>query len=258
MTTRRWAAALALLLLMSACGANDQSRAVVAAGTTLVDSGLMAELVAAYSVDHPDDNIAVIALSSSEAMVLASSGNADVLITHNKEVLDEYLSSQPASQSTDIFASTFHLVADPSITIEASSLVEALSIVAEREVLFVSRDDGSGTNAAERDAWNAANIDPSGELWYLRTGTAMGATLLVADQRHAATLTEHGAFLTADNQLSLLKVPNTAIPNPYQLTLVESASDAGVSFFEWISSPAGRAALVTANDELFGQQVYEF
>lgn len=86
----------------------------------------------------------------------------------------------------------------------------------------------------------------------------MGATLLVADQRHAVTLTEDGAFLTADRQLSLLRVQNTTIENPYQLTLVDSVSNTGVSFFEWIGSPAGRAALVAANTELFGQQVYEF
>jgi tungstate transport system substrate-binding protein len=134
---------------------------------------------------------------------------------------------------------------------------EALSIVAEQAHLFVSRDDDSGTNIAELSAWGASGIDPSGEPWYIRTGTGMGSTLQVTDQRHGVTLAEHGAYLASESALSLVRVDNTVIINPYDLTVVDPEADnAATAFAEWITSPDGIVVIQDANRLLFGEQVY--
>lgn len=228
----------------------------MAAGTTLVDSGLIAHLVASFSIDHPDISIAVVGLSSAEAISLADAGSTDLILTHSQDRLSAFLNDNPGLQSRDVFASSFFLVAESSIDLSAPSLAEALTIVFASEYEFVSRDDGSGTNAAELAGWQLAGLDPSDEPWYIRTGTPMGSTLLVADQRHAVTLAEEGSFLAAAGELSLMPVANTSVPNIYQVTLVDPDSYAASTFFGWLVSPAGRAALVIANRDLFGEQVY--
>ncbi len=255
---RAWIAIVGLMILVStACGASSESRVLVAAGTSLVDSEFMAHLVESYRSVDPDTSIAVIGLSSAEAIAHADAGNADVIITHNHEALDEYLSEHPESVRRDVFASTFFVVTDSTIELRVTSLQDALRVVAERGYPFVSRDDGSGTNAAELRAWESIDFDPSSEPWYIRTGTGMGATLQVANQRHGITITEEGAFIASAPVLTLRSVANTVIPNPYDLTLIDpQANGAAALFVEWLTSPAGTLAIEDANNDLFGTQVY--
>jgi tungstate transport system substrate-binding protein len=255
---RRWIGILGLIVVVcAACSTPSQSRVVIASGTTLVDSGFMAHLVAAYRTSDPQAQLSVIGLSSAEAIALAAAGNADIIITHNRAALDAFLSQHPQSVRTDAFSSTFFLVADPLIGLDGASLEDALRTVEERGYPFVSRDDGSGTNAAELVAWESIGVDPSAEGWYVRTGTGMGATLQVADQRHAITLTEEGAYLASASVLSLEPVANTVIPNPYDLTLIDpQANRAAASFVEWLVSPEGALAIEETNNDLFGMQVY--
>ena len=88
---------------------------------------------------------------------------------------------------------------------------------------FVSRDDGSGTNAKEREIWALVPYDPSGDEWYVRTGSGMGATLLVANEKGAVTLSELGAWLTARDGLRLSELPITdtaLLDNPYEVTVL--------------------------------------
>lgn len=246
-----------VMLLAAGCSSSDQTRVVVAAGTTLVDSQFMAEIVDAYAEEEPSAELSVVGLSSAQAISLAEAGDADVLITHSREALDEFLDAHPQSVRFDVFASDFFLVADPEIHLVADSIEQALSRVADEAYLFVSRDDQSGTNIAELNAWDASGIDPSGEAWYIRTGTGMGSTLQVTDQRHGVTLAEHGAYLASESVLSLLRVDNTTIINPYDLTVIDpEANSAATAFTEWIMSPEGVVAIRSANLKLFGKQVY--
>lgn len=255
---RRWLVpVVALLLVLAGCSSSTQTRVIVGAGTSLVDSQFMAELVDTYGDVEPSTQLSVVGLSSAEAIALAKAGDADVIITHNREALDAFLDQHPEAVRSVVFVSRFFIVADPAIKIEASSVEEAFSVIAARAYPFVSRDDGSGTHAAEIAAWTSSGIDPSGEPWYIRTGTGMGATLQVTDQRHATTLAEHGAFLASMSVLSLVPVANTTIPNPYDLTVVDPTNNAAAAAFgAWLTSPDGVAAIEQANSRRFDEQVY--
>lgn len=254
---RSWVLLSAVLLVATGCSTSDQGRVIVGAGTTLVDSQFMAEIVTAYGDVDPSVELSVIGLSSSEAIALATSGDADVIITHNREALDQFLVEHPDSVRSDVFASVFFVVADSTISISARSIDEAFAEIRASGLPFVSRDDRSGTHAAEMQTWDRIGFDPVGEAWYTRTGTGMGSTLQVADQRHAATISEFGAFLASESVLSLVRVADTDIPNPYDLTVVDSSGNrAAADFAAWITSPDGVIAIEQANMKLFGVQVY--
>jgi len=101
-----------IVLLAAGCSSSGQTRVVVAAGTTLVDSEFMAEIVDAYAEVEPSTELSVVGLSSAHAISLAEAGDADVIITHNREALDEFLEAHPHSVHFNVFASDFFLVAD--------------------------------------------------------------------------------------------------------------------------------------------------
>jgi tungstate transport system substrate-binding protein len=252
---------VALVVGVSACASSGGERVVVAAGTTVVDSGLVDYLVDAFASDGGPGEIDVIALSSQQSFAYAAAGNADVTITHEEDLLESFLLEAPAAVASPVFSSRFTYVAAPGLTFPRPDVDVILETVAADGLEFVSRDDGSGTHAREVEMWEAVDIDPSGEPWYIRTGTGMGDTLLVTDQRRAVTLAEIGAYLATADALSLVPVDDGTDPrlvNPYDLTVVDPANnDAAVEFFAWLISERGREAIVGANEDLFGSQVYQ-
>lgn len=254
-------AALVLVATVAAtaCSAGSD-RVVVAAGTTLVDSGFLEAVVDAYAEDTGFDDISVVGRSSLEAVALARSGDADVIITHEPSVLAAFLEEQPESSVVEPFASRFIVVAPAGWSQGEADAVAAFRSVAERRSPFVSRDDGSGTHARELAIWSLAGIDPSLEPWYVRAGAGMGATLLVAADREAITLAELGAFLSAGERGSLVEVPlgdAAGLENPYVATVPASVGNArATSFQQWLVSDRGREAILDANEALFGFQVY--
>lgn len=248
---------IVVALLLVSCSSPSTTRVVVGAGTTLVDSQFMLEIAAAYQEVEPTTELSVIGLSSAEAIALASSGDADVIITHNRDALDAFLGEHPEAERVDVFASSFFVAADPLIELVVGSIDEAFALIASNAIEFISRDDGSGTNAAELATWKRISVEPFGESWYSRTGTGMGATLQVTDQRHATTLAEHGAFLASEAMLSLVPVAGTVVENPYDVTVIDPlGNDAAAAFVAWITSAEGVAAIERANLLLFGEQVY--
>ncbi|NHZ71181.1 MAG: solute-binding protein [Proteobacteria bacterium] len=257
---RRIAAALLVAgTILAACTPGADDRVVVAAGTTVVDSGMIEAIVDEYLATGGDGSIGVIGLSTQQVLAYGDAGNADVTITHDREALDIFLEANTGAVAFPLFSSQFALVGPPDANFPDTSASGVLRDVAAQGLPFVSRDDGSGTYARERTLWAAVDIDPEGADWYIRTGTGMGATLQVASERSAVTLAEIGVFLTARDQLDLKQIGGVqdALENPYDVSVV-APDDAPLAsaFVTWLISDAGRSAIESANDSIFGTQVY--
>lgn len=245
--------------LLAACTPSADDRVIVAAGTTVVDSGLIDAIVDEYIATGGDGSISVIGLSTQQVLAYGGAGNADVTITHDRAALDTFLEANTDSIAFPLFSSRFVLVGPPDTSFSDMSAPGVLRGVAAQGLPFVSRDDGSGTYARERALWASIGVDPRGADWYIRTGTGMGATLQVASARAAVTLAEIGVFLTARDQLDLKEIgeEGDTLENPYDVAVV-APDDAplAVTFVTWLISDAGGAAIESANDSIFGSQVY--
>ncbi len=247
-------------LLVAACGTGSE-RVVVAAGTTIVDSGFIEALIDRYP---GEGDFSVIAASSREGFALADGGAADLVFTHLVEVEDEYVEAHPGAWQEPVFESRFLVVGPPGQAIIQSGIdvVDGFSAVSAAGAPFVSRGDGSGTAAREHAIWELAAIEPIEEPWYIETGQGMGFTLQVTDQRDAFTLVEGGSFFAEASVLSLEEIVVTASPdqllsNPYRMTLVDpSQTTAGRDLFTWVISEEGHAAMAGVNEELYGRVVY--
>jgi tungstate transport system substrate-binding protein len=98
-------------------------------------------------------------------------------------------------------------------------------------IYFASRGDASGTNSKEVSIWKALklwnstgatstylgwpkNVPTTGATWYLSTGQGMGATLQVASQKGAYTLSDYATWLKVGTGLGNLEiVSNLTVPS---------------------------------------------
>lgn len=247
-----------LLVALTACAGGQEHRLIVAAGTTLVDSGILDSVVESFEAEHPNIELSVVGESTSQVLQLGRLGGADILITHGPALEEQFVEDGLAARYELVLVSSFVFVG-PAGGIDGGSVAETLQAIADGEYPFVSRADGSGTHETEQALWAAAGIDPAGQPWYLETGQGMGLTLQVADQRKAYTLAELGSFLTSASTLSLRPLEVSELPaNPYHLIVVESSEEPAASetFLDWLIGADGRAAIEAANLFHFGEVVY--
>ena len=252
--------AVALMTMLAACGGQGE-RLVVAAGTTLVDSGFMDAVVERYELATGDE-LSVVGESSARVVELGRQGEADVLVTHEPNVLRTFIDEGGAAATSPVFESQF-VLAGPSDLIgpfEGLTAPEAFDQIATQRLTFIARGDGSGTSTAELDIWATLGRDPSGEAWYQETGQGMGATLQVADQRGGFTLTDEGTWEETLGRLSLGRanvVDPELLANPYILTVVAGdETERAQAFLDWITGDEGSAAIKEVSSDLFGSQVY--
>lgn len=248
------------LAVATACGSGAQ-RVVVAAGTTLVDSGLIDLLAADFEAVHPGVEVSVVGDASAAILSLARSGTADVTVTHAPDLEETFISEGRSGLTLEVFSSRFILVG-PSERVDlvrGAPIDEAFATIAGAGWAFVSRADGSGTNLAEEAVWRSIGPIPREQPWYIQTGQGMGPTLQVASERQAFTLSELGSFLTAASGLDLVdaEVGGDRLANPYRAMVVAGTpgEESATAFVEWLGSADGRRSLKEANRRLFGEVV---
>ena len=198
------------LAIAAACssapeGPLDPQTLILATTTSLNDSGLLDELAPIFEAEQ-DVDVKIIAVGTGAALRMGEQGEADVLLVHAPSSERELVENGDVSDRVLIAYNDFVIAgpaADPAGVAGMTDAAAALANILDQQTPFASRGDDSGTHKKERSLWQAANLDPAGE-WYLETGQGMAATLNVADQREAYTLTDRGTFLALGGRLQLI------------------------------------------------------
>ncbi len=253
----------AALVLITACSPGSESRLVIAAGTTVVDSGLIDHLAAAFEEVNPGVEVSVVASPTRLAFELGEQKAADLLITHAPSQEEEFIEGGWGADQAEVFQSRFVVIGPPEwlSTVRGLEAPEVFRIFAADGQVFVSRGDGSGTHDLEQSVWLEAGIDPTGEPWYVEVGQGMGQTIIITDQRNGVTVAELGAFLSAESAIGIadLGIDPGGLENPYKSTVVAGSDGERLAaeFHSWLRSPDGISEIIAANQELFGAMVYE-
>ena len=209
-----WLVALALaalIAMISACGDDpgyNEDELILATTTSLNDSGLLDELVPIFAQEE-GIRVKIISVGTGAALRMGAEGNADVLLTHAPTSEQQLVEAGDVSSRTLVAYNDFVIVGpvdDPAQVAGMSDVAAALTQIAESEALFASRGDDSGTHKKERALWDDAGLEPSvsGDDWYLEVGQGMSATLTVANQRGAYTLTDRGTYLSLSEDIGEL------------------------------------------------------
>lgn len=244
---------------LGGCGTDGSRRTVrVASTTSLYDTGLLEELVAAFSVDHPEYSVQVLAVGTGQALALGERRDADLLFVHAPEREAAFMAEGHGLRRTTIMRNDFVIVgpdADPAGVSQATDSRDALGRIASARAPFVSRGDDSGTHIREQALWDEAGGRPDAD-WYLEIGQGMGSTLLFAAERQAYVLTDRATLTVLQgNGIDLVELFSGGEPlrNVYSLIPVGgTAEPEGAATFEsWMLSPAA-ASIIRG----FGQQKY--
>ncbi len=225
------------ILLLGACSGKPQPTIILATTTSVQDSGLLDELLPAFS---RKTGIAVkpIAVGSGEAIEMARCGAADAVLAHSPEAESKLVTDGVALDRRTIMTNTFLIVGpagDPAKVKGAPSAREAFVRIAAGG-RFVSRGDKSGTHARELKLWS----DQPGGVRYIQAGAGMGETLLMADQKGAYTLSDLATFLAFEKRVTLVALyeGGDELVNRYSVMRVKTGSPEAARFVEWMSADA--------------------
>lgn len=217
--------------------APHDSEVVLATTTSVRDAGLLEAILPSFE-RASGYRIKVIAVGSGQALELGRQGEADILILHAPEEERAFLQAGFGAERHALMRNTFVIVgppADPAAT-RGSDLVTALRSIAAGKALFVSRADRSGTHVKESALWVLAGVAPD-RSWYRESGQGMSATLQIANELRAYTLSDIGTLLSHAYPLDLevLVEGDSLLANPYHVVL------ANPERFSWINVEGSRA-----------------
>jgi tungstate transport system substrate-binding protein len=220
-------AAAAPAAAASDAGANKLIR--LATTTSTDNSGLLNQLLPAFSAD---------------------SGDVDVVLVHAPEAEARFVEAGYGDKRHAVMYNDFVIVGpsdDPAGIGAAKRISEAMRSIAAGESLFVSRGDDSGTHKKELKLWQGGDITPQGE-WYREAGQGMGKVLQIASELDAYTLTDRGTWLAYRNKSSLkvLFEGDQMLHNPYGIIAVSASRypdinhQGALALIEWITSTKGQ------------------
>jgi tungstate transport system substrate-binding protein len=140
---------------------------------------------------------------------------------------------------------------------------EAMTRLARRG-RFISRGDGSGTESRERTLWARAGINPDTLSTRAETGQGQAATLFVASERGAYTLTDRGTWLSLRSRVRLVSIieGDTALLNVYTAYVVNPAQHDHVhpalarAFVAFLASQRAQALIAQFGVQRLGGQLF--
>lgn len=253
-TTWRISFAIAVVLAFASLAITVQNREpvhlILATTTSTRDTGLLDYLDPIFTNDTGIE-VRYVAVGTGLALAYGRQGDADVVLVHAPDLERTFVFQDHQGYCwSPVMYNRFMIVgpaSDPAGITGLSNATEAFRRIWQTRSLFISRGDGSGTNVKEGQIWARVGYTPSttNDSWYLETGQGMGATLTVASEKGAYTLTDDGTFYALASTLNLqIRVAGDEfLFNQYHVIPVDPVAhpnvnfNAALTYARWLVSP---------------------
>lgn len=257
-------------------------RLALATTTSTENSGLLAAILPDFEARY-GASVEVIAVGTGQALELGRNGDADVVLVHARELEDAFVAEGYGVNRQDVMYNDFVIVGPPADPAEVRGMTDvaaALTKIAETQSAFISRGDESGTHTKEQNLWQATTIPlneaesitsadktyvrPEGE-WYQSVGQGMGATLTIANEQQAYTLSDRATYLARtleDIDLEILVAGDSRLFNPYGVIALNpdlhpTVNTIGANaFIAWLTSLETQQLITLFGVERFGQPLF--
>ena len=261
--------AMTALLLLAGPGPlmaqGQRSPVILSTTTSTQDSGLLDVVVPTFERQR-GYTVKTLAVGTGQALALAARGEADVVLAHAAALEKKYVNEGKMLNRRLVMYNDFVIIGpanDPAGIKGTASAAQAMKSIAQTASRFVSRGDNSGTNILEKSLWKLAGIEPAAP-WYIEAGQGMGATLGIADDRRAYTLTDRGTYLAYQKriQLPVLVQGDRPLLNIYSVMEVNPANGArvnvagGKAFADFMVAPETQNVIKTFGVEKYGQPLF--
>lgn len=265
-----------LCFAMAACGGDDSdNEARPAEGTTLMmatttstaDTGLLDYLKPIFLEDTGID-LQWTAVGTGEALAMGQNGDVDIVLVHAKAGEEEFVASGAGVERFPVMYNDFVVVGPEEEGKYGDDIAACFGAIQEGKLTFVSRGDDSGTDKKEKKIWAALEIDPTENPNYLESGQGMGATITMADEKEAYTLTDRGTWLKFKNdadlniELNIVCEGAKDLLNQYGVIAVNPEMFEGLNneaanvFIEWICSDKVQELIGQYGVEEYGQALF--
>jgi len=222
-----------------------KGRITLSTTTSTQDSGLLDFLLPVFTRETGWE-VDVIAVGTGAALRMGRDGDADVLLVHARADEIQFVQDGYGVTRYDVMYNDF-LVVGPAGTIPHNdNVIQTFKDIASGNLPFVSRGDDSGTHRMELTLWQSAGVDVKNMRAYASVGQGMGATLQMANEMRAYTLTDRATWLTLtkDRRINLPAICENApdLLNYYGVIAVNPARHQGINveggraFVEWMIS----------------------
>ena len=251
----------------SACGTQKPKNPdiILATTTSTQDSGLLDELIPIFE-QETGYIVKTIAVGTGKALTMGREGNADVLLVHAPSAEKDFMDGGYGEERFLVMHNDFVIVGPPDDPASVGGMVDpvaAMTKISDSQALWISRGDDSGTNKMEKTLWEQGGLTPNGE-WFLESGQGMGATLQIASEKDAYTLTDRATYLFLMDDLfskilvegdeSLLNVYHVMTVNPEMWVQVNNEGAKALTAF--LISDKTQDMIREYGVEKFGQPLF--
>ena|SRR5689334_17158574 len=243
----------------------EQRTVILSTTTSTQDSGLLDVLVPLFE-KQTGYSVKTISVGTGQALALAAKGEADVALVHAPTLEKNYVANGKLLHRRLVMYNDFVIIGpkdDPARARSVKNAIDALKAIAQAKATFVSRGDNSGTHRLEKSLWKSAAIEPKG-TWYIETGQGMGATLGIANERNAYTITDRGTYLAYGKRINLAIIIEGDRPllNIYSVLEVNPANGprvnvaGGKAFADFMVAPQTQNVIRNFGVEKFGRSFF--
>lgn len=242
------------LCFITQSGAEEKS-IVLQSTTSTANSGLLDYLLPMFK-QKTGITVHVVAVGTGQAIKSAMNGDGDVILVHARQAEDQLIADGFGVKRFDVMYNDFIIVGpeqDPAAVRGMKDAANAMKKIAVSGALFISRGDDSGTHKAELALWAKTGINPGKTegQWYRESGSGMGATINIAAETNAYTLTDRGTWVSFKNKgkLAILVEGDALLYNPYGIILVNPEkhphvkAQEGQKFIDWMIGAKGQKAI---------------
>lgn len=256
---------------------------IVSTTTSLYETGVLDALKARFEASNLEYNVSFISQGTGLAIETARRGDADLILVHSPSLELAFMESG-SGVNRKIFAYNFFIIVGPASDpagVKGLGPIDAMVRIREEglagEALWVSRGDNSGTHSKEKALWEMTglNLDEielemaegSEGTWYVEAGAGMTATLQLANQKDAYTLTDVATYLKnyRNGNVQLVKAVDQGEEtlNVYSAIVCNLESsprgifEASMTFVQFLVSDETQRMLETYGEEEFGETLFK-
>jgi tungstate transport system substrate-binding protein len=258
--------------------APPKARLIVSTTTSLYETGFLDVLKTSFETKHPNLNISFISQGTGLAIQTAMRGDADMILVHDPAREYQFLQGGYGVNRKIVAYNFFIIVGPPDdpVGITGKSPSDALKLIRSAglngTIAWVSRGDDSGTHSKEKSLWKSIGLDAKQlrtEKWYLEAGSGMTATLKLANEKRAYTLTDIGTYLMNFNNhnidlvklveagKSMLNVYSAIADNPKNANMTKSNFEGAMLFIKYLVSDEGQGLFANYGVSQYGQALFK-